>query len=469
MDLTEELQHSTSADGFLGIILSFCFVIGTTGNIFAFYYFISSRRDLPTTIYILMTIVDFTASFTVFPVITELFSNRKGLLQNYIVVCNIWGFIWSIIPYISVFLVLVLSTLRTLSLMSPFSSVPKKIPLILFGVYTVLLILRVAIPLLMGYFKFVYYKPELHCMEESTKLLDNNKALYNKILGFKVLFNLFGLAIPLIPVILTAILSCWSVWISQKKCVTPIKAKSTPALPEFTTTISRKVKRDLPQESSDSAPTTTTIVKQQQNVQKRATVTILILTFSYIMFNVPVFIVYVVFTVWWTKDFGKGMFDGYFAEQYLWGLVYVVLVVFNAAVNPIVYIWRVKKMRKFYWYKFVKLKYILSGKEDENIPTITCLSETTNRQSSVAANSVNLTPRVYRDNALNLVLETASITTSLRSRFTTPDLSRDPSSDGSNDITVIAVNEKAEKSSVAAVNSCNDDVIGSDVPREARI
>ena len=447
MDLTEEPQHSTGADGFLGIILSFCFVIGTTGNIFAFCYFISSRRDVPTTIYILMTIVDFTASFTVFPVITELFSNRKGLLQNYIVVCNIWGFIWSIIPYISVFLVLVLSTLRTLSLMSPFSSVPKKIPLILFGVYTVLLILRVAIPLLMGYFKFVYYKPELHCMEESTKLLDNNKALYNKILGFKVLFNLFGLAIPLIPVVLSAILSCWSVWVSQKKCVTPIKAKSTPALRKFITTISRKVKRDLPQESSDSASTTTTTVKQQQNVQKRATVTILILTFSYIMFNVPVFIVYVVYTVWWTKDFGKGMFDGYFAEQYLWGLVYVGLVVFNAAVNPIIYIWRVKKMRTFYWYKFVKLKYILSGIEDENIPTITFLSETPNRQylvsNSVAANSVNLTPRVYRENALNLVLETASITTSLRSMSVTPDLSRDPSSDGSNDITVIAVTEKA--------------------------
>ena len=166
---TEPHPYNSYADIFLGILLTVCFVIGTTGNIFAFCYFISSRRDLPTTIYILMTIVDFTASFTVFPVITELFSNRMGLLQNYIVVCNIWGFIWSIIPYISVFLVLVLSIIRTFCLRNPFSSVSKKVPLVSCGLYTFILMLRVVITWASGYFKYEYYGPEKHCMENGTE------------------------------------------------------------------------------------------------------------------------------------------------------------------------------------------------------------------------------------------------------------------------------------------------------------
>ena len=185
---------------------------------------------------------------------------------------------------------------------------------------------------------------------EQKKLLSND-SLTTLLLAVKILFNLLALAVPLAPIVVSAIMSCWIVYKSQWKCdkndaVSVLE--SVLDVTKFLSKLSRLYARSSRQSSIRKPPH---IVGRQQSIQSKATVTILILTFSYILFNVPVCIVYVLFTIHWAKSWASPLFQDYFSIYYLWGLVYVVLVVCNAMVNPIIYTWRIRKIRLFYWYK----------------------------------------------------------------------------------------------------------------------
>ena len=77
------------------------------------------------------------------------------------------------------------------------------------------------------------------------------------------------------------------------------------------------------------------------HLKLEATITILVVTAVYIGCNIPVFIFWTIYIV----DGFTVSRDNQFLYWYSWGLTYVVLVGCNAALNPVVMMCRISKMR----------------------------------------------------------------------------------------------------------------------------
>lgn len=89
--------------------------------------------------------------------------------------------------------------------------------------------------------------------------------------------------------------------------------------------------------------TTATILK------RRATVTIIIVTAVYILFNLPVFLNYTryIFAVYVTgQDFLDTDNSDEFLKRHIWVLTYVITVALNSLINPLVYMCRMKSFKK---------------------------------------------------------------------------------------------------------------------------
>lgn len=72
-----------------------------------------------------------------------------------------------------------------------------------------------------------------------------------------------------------------------------------------------------------------------------ATITILLVTAVYLVFNLPVFVFWIIYI----KDGCTVPVNSRFLYWYSWGFTYVVLVACNAAINPIVMMCRIAKFR----------------------------------------------------------------------------------------------------------------------------
>ena len=78
-------------------------------------------------------------------------------------------------------------------------------------------------------------------------------------------------------------------------------------------------------------------------MKKKATVTIIIVTTVYIIFNLPVFLNYVRFIV---TVYGKQKdIQNVFLQKYIWLLTYIITVALNSLVNPLIYVLRMRRFR----------------------------------------------------------------------------------------------------------------------------
>ena len=110
-----------AADVTYGAICCLCFLIGSCGNMVSFLYFRSKKRDISSTIYMMITANDVVVSMLVLPVGLSYWSNRQpGLIFGDKYGCAAWLYIWSIAISFSIFLVMCLSITRTISLLRPF-------------------------------------------------------------------------------------------------------------------------------------------------------------------------------------------------------------------------------------------------------------------------------------------------------------------------------------------------------------
>ena len=114
-------HYSSHTDIIYGTICFLIFLIGTSGNIFSFSYFISKKRDISNVIYRCITVTDVILSVAILPVGISFCSQRKpGLIFGNVYTCSAWTFLWRLCLGSSYFLVMCLSFSRTLSLLRPF-------------------------------------------------------------------------------------------------------------------------------------------------------------------------------------------------------------------------------------------------------------------------------------------------------------------------------------------------------------
>ena len=364
--VSEEWDHVMAASSI------FCFVIGTIGNILALIYFANKRKDLPTKIYILMTITDTISCMLVIVVGQSFLNERRPGWFKKSWVCDIWSTVWNVTPYFSVFLVLVLSVVRTISLVRPFGTVSHKLILAIVFVYLVYLTARVLLPEILNLSKHIYddeFQQHIYC---GVKF--NTFGLLYK---YQIWSNVIQLTAPVIPIIASCVISCYCVLKSRKANALSRKAAGQKSLVIPKVSVSHqtsqssdgsrgegawnKMKRTarnlstvsmMSSRSSRNASTVSSVGGPGgKDRQIQATITILLITATYILFNIPVFIYYLFFVVemFLIKDYDKRVFmNNDHVNYYGWNLVFVQCVALNAALNPILYCWRIGKLRQFY-------------------------------------------------------------------------------------------------------------------------
>lgn len=284
--------HSTEADYFLAAVCIFCATVGVAGNLVALRYFHNHRKDLPTILYILITLVDILSCSTCLPTAISYLNHRQPMWYGNSIFCYGWGILWAIIPFMSVFLVAVLSITRTISLISPLRQIKTKRVMIFVSVYIGYLVLWSTVPIIFKYGYFVYTPEDTYCWESTRSGWYSNLEIFN---------GAVLLAFPIVPVIISCFISSYCVLSSLK---------------------------------------VSTLSSAVRNMKLEATITIILITVTYIVLNLPIFIIWVLYIY---ENFNVR--GDTFSKYYSWSVCYVICVSMNATLNPFIYISRMEKFR----------------------------------------------------------------------------------------------------------------------------
>ncbi|XP_063679990.1 tachykinin-like peptides receptor 86C [Bolinopsis microptera] len=301
-------QNIFLLDVFLGIVCVVFISVGIPGNLILFRHFLKQKKDLRTILYLLISFNDLLTTTTAFPSAVSFIDHREAHLFGITMFCQSWGLVWTIIPFISVFLVSVLSITRTIVLINPLVVINRKFVLGMIGVYYFYIVLRVLVPLLAGEIHFIYSRADLYCWDGGTESESNWYFYYDIATG------VLQLAAPIIPIFISCLVS--------------------------TITLLRSNSRVLGETFGFSK---SSLKKRPTSPKLYATVTIILVTTMYIIFNIPIFAA-------WCKYLADGLTvdeTDLFAFWYLWSSTYILCTAGNAAVNPLLLYWRNRKFRDF--------------------------------------------------------------------------------------------------------------------------
>jgi hypothetical protein len=126
--VTTPIPYDTHVDNFFGVLCLFSFIFGTLGNMMALSYFSRKKRDVPTIIYTNVVLVDLIIALLTAPIGVSIFDGRKkSEFFQHQTFCDAWGFVWTSLSRMSVFLVGLLSVSRAYSLAFPFRIVRRRV------------------------------------------------------------------------------------------------------------------------------------------------------------------------------------------------------------------------------------------------------------------------------------------------------------------------------------------------------
>ena len=122
---------------FLGALSLLCFLVGTPGNTLALiYYWSHARRRLSTYLYGVVCLVDATICLLSLGLGLSGITNNSAMLYKYKALCTLWAVAWFVVDRLAVFVLVVFSVTRTLTLCFPFLRIKLHKVLITIGVYT---------------------------------------------------------------------------------------------------------------------------------------------------------------------------------------------------------------------------------------------------------------------------------------------------------------------------------------------
>ena len=303
------IWHLPSVDHFLGALCLTCLLVGTPSNLTALIYFSKKRaRDTPTLLYVTITLTDTVTCVLITPVAITMFSGRSPGMFGSFTACNIWGLFWEIQPYYSVFLVFMLTVLRTVSLVKPLIVIKtRRVLAVLIG-YFAFLVIRFIVGLAANLGRYRY---------EAKDGYPYNHFTNPWFAQWDIIAGVVLLAFPIIPVAVSCVMSVYIVRSSASGCQEEVSSRTR---------------------------------GKKRNSKHRATTTILLLTIIYIVFNIPVFINYIRLAVIVFssnhKDFLNPDGNNRFVHAYAWLFTYIISVALNALVNPIVYLFRMPRFRQ---------------------------------------------------------------------------------------------------------------------------
>jgi hypothetical protein len=295
-----------SLDYSLGTFLILCTLVGVPGNIMGALFFSSTtREDSVALLYTVVCSVDTVTSFAHLPVTVAMLSGRRpGIFNNHLF-CALWDVMYSILQKISMFLVLLLSTFRTVIIINAYYKIRAKIVMgCVVGYLAILLLiplLRYVIPPLRGEYKYSW---------------DGAYCYYNFRMKFEHAVNLVLVGLPPILTFMTLVVSV-------------IKLKHSA--------------RRYSAVQSDQYRS----AKILDRWKHRAGVTITMFTILFLVCNLPLFInlMHNMTTRFFGVEYPGVYFGSRFMFWYSWHIARMESVVVNAALNPILYYCRMMRFR----------------------------------------------------------------------------------------------------------------------------
>ena len=292
------------ADTFLSSIYIISFLIGIPGNIVAMKYFMKEQK-LSSYLFLSTALVD-VVGLTVkcIPISVSLLHGRESKMYTNDVACNILGMLQNATIMASVFIVAVLSSTRTYSLLRPLSRVNKKAVICLMLVYFTVLSLHELLPVALGKLKFSYSSEDVICWDAG------EWSVYDDIID-----SLF-LALPIVPITICCIVSCHHVYFVSNS----------------------------------------TAQSSNMKLKSSATITIILYTITYIIFNIPNFINYVLWNITSiVYEWPGPLYNTTFMQYYSWNISGELCLVLNSLVNPMIYLLRIQQYRR--WVKERGLRF----------------------------------------------------------------------------------------------------------------
>ena len=303
-------HHYLLLELFYGMLSVICFIGGTLGNLVALSYFLHQRKDNSTVIYILITAVDVVVSVSQLPVGISYLQDRKPGVFGNDLFCNVWHFVWQIMSRQSVALVAILSITRTLSILFPLQLRISKRSVIVLLVAT--FVLQTFTGTIMYWFggSGVYQPGNVDC---SLLNIDPNYYFYH------VVPTMVWYWIPVLPVIASCFVSLYVLQASKR-----LQSQSS----------GRMEKGGSLNKAKDSA-----------------TMTIVLLTILYVVFNMPMCVLNIFWTIEDMSHDENGEKIHHFFEfdrptYYVNNFVYCLCVPLNSLANPILYLCRIKRLRE---------------------------------------------------------------------------------------------------------------------------
>ena len=229
-------------------------------------------------------------------------------------VCIFWINTFQLLIRISIATTATISVTRTISLVYPLSHLNKRYIIIALFLYGSCVLSATAIPSIIG-IQYSYYDVSgAYCW-----LMPTEKTFAPTWNHIDNVIDCVALAFPVLPITISCMISIYCVMRVPK-----------------------------------------TIVKNQYNgkeggvsfgrgrVKTHATITIIIFTMVYLIFNVPLFIMYVFWYLTnYLYEYPGPFFSTAVMYNYSWNFVEVLSVASNAAINPCLYFIRIKKFRIF--------------------------------------------------------------------------------------------------------------------------
>ena len=365
---TTEIAYSHVLDMGYGVTYCLCFFFGLIGNILGFAYFLGRRRDLPNTLYMVISMTDIATSVASLAVGVSFLSDREpGVLFGNTVMCNTWTYVWHLTSRLSIFLVVVLCGSRTYYLMKPFNKQRLAPSLLVILGYCLFQIGQTVGFQVQQKTKVTYLQHMARCVLLFPELTDKNMMLYSDIV------RIFTFVLPMFFVFFSVLLS-------------------------IRITLKRVDKNIIKQGSGR---------KELQKSRNRATVTILLFAGVYTVFNVPLVVSEILHTIDYHSDYKYDFHSFDYNGKYMLyfdNFVSLLSVSLNAAINPLLYLWRMPGCQKFMRKKSMQMatpKRSLSTRKDSAVTEFFAMSRFNHRLSE--------------DKSINQMLWNGSKTGSLQS------------------------------------------------------
>ena len=349
--------YSRTADTAISIFLIIFTVVGVPANLSSCYLFYRQRSKNSNAlyfrrVYLVITAVDSISCLALFPIIQALMNGRDSadLLFQRREFCTAWYIVWIVMQQMTIFLVAMLSISRLYLLKYPFRKLQLVVTRIAPLVYGLIVLVVLCILPLATHYTPVNYRIELaicwltfHQPEESlpnlnfttapttapsttesTDFFDTPNPTDIRFMGrmfLKTVIESFFFGLPVIPIFFSLVLSLY--YIRQEINHQP----------------------------------------DHQNRLLTAARTVVLVTFVYVLFNLPTLAKGIYLTYLYGMSyhhlvsndtyrefyhFSLGTYSGYgrYGWDYIWMFVYSILPVCKSVLGPPLYIWRMKTFRK---------------------------------------------------------------------------------------------------------------------------